>query len=194
MAGWSLASGVALSDRGEVSYPDALIRELIADPERPATVEEVAKILEHVARAPFNTRMTDVPAELVGLEFLGEELRVREDSLTAHMAQRVLRDDQWSVTTTKEEFLEDIRQAILHPEAALAVYETRRTHYAAVVAPNVVPRSRLGRQPGRFVVIPYSANRGRIVSTWQARDEANLLVPERACWIKPLKRPRNSGS
>ncbi len=180
-----------MSDGGEISHPDTLICELITEPERPVTAEEVARILEHVARAPFNMRRIDVPPVLVGREFFGRRLGAREDSLTVHLAQRVLANEQWSNTTTKEEFLRDIERAVLHPDVALAVYETRRTNYAAVVAPNVVSRSRLGRQPGKLMVVPYSANRGRIVSAWQARDEENLLVPERARWIKPLKEFRN---
>ena len=163
--------------------PDALIRELITNPGQPATTEEIARILEHVARAPFNMRSIDVPPVLVGREFLRRRLGVREDSLTVHVAQRVLRDKQWSDATTKEEFLEDIRQAVLHPEARLALYEARRTDYAAVVAPNTVPSERLGQASGRYVIVFYSANRGRIISARQARDESKFNVPERARWL-----------
>lgn len=166
-----------------IGEPAALIRELIAHPERSVTAEEVAGILEHVARAPFNTRSIDVPPVLVGREFLGRRLGAREDSLTVHVAQRVLRDEQWSDATTKEEFLQDIRQAVLHPEARLAVYEARRTDYAAVVAPNTVPSERLGQAPGRYIIVFYSANRGRIISARQARDESKFNVPERARWL-----------
>lgn len=188
MAGWSLALDVALSDGGETSHPDDLIRELIADPERLATAEEVAKILEHIARAPFNTRMIGVSAELVGLEFLGEELRAQEDSLTAHLAARVLRDKQWREGSTKEDFLSDVRRAVLHPNAALAVYETRRTNFAGIVAPNTVPVDRHGSDVGDYIVVLYSADRGRIITAYQAEDENNTRIPERARWIRPPKR------
>ena len=172
-----------MSDGETEHHPDALIRELIAYPERIAAVEEIARILKHVARAPFNTRRIEVPPVLVGREFFGRRLGIEEDSLTVHVAQRVLRDEQWSGTTTTEEFLEDIKRAALHPEARLAVYEARRTNYTAVVAPNTVPPERLGRAPGRYVVVFYSANRGRIISARQARDESKFNVPERARWL-----------
>jgi len=169
---------------GEIDlHPDVLIRELIADPERLATAEEVARILEYIARAPFNTRRIDVPPVLVGRKFFGRRLEAREDSLTVHLAQRVFVDEQWSDNTMKEEFLEDIEQAVLHPEARLAVYEARQTDYAAVAAPNTVPSERLGRAPGGCVIVFYSANRGRIISARQARDESKFNVPERARWL-----------
>lgn len=167
----------------EISDPDDLIRALISDPERLAAPEEIAVILERVSRAPFNTRMIEVPPVLVGREFLGRRLGAREDSLTVHLAQRVLNDEQWSDATTREGFLEDIRRAVLHLEARLAVYEVRQTSYAAVTAPNVVPSERLGRAPGRYVIVFYSANRGRMISTRQATDESRFNVPERAGWL-----------
>jgi hypothetical protein len=87
-------------------------------------VEEVAGILTHVARAPFNTRRVRVAPDLVGEEFLGKRLGRREDSLTAHLAQRIA-DDQWAAETTSGDFMNDIRRAVEHPEARLAVYEAR---------------------------------------------------------------------
>ncbi len=177
-----------MSDGSEISHPDVLIRELIADPERPATLEEVAKILEHVAQAPFNTRMIGVSAELVDLEFLGGRLRARQDSLTAHLAARVLRDKQWREGSTKEDFLSDIKRAVLHPNAALAVYETRRTNFAGVVAPNTVPADRRGSDAGDYIVVLYSADRGRIITAYQAEDENSTRIPERARWTRPPNR------
>lgn len=129
-------------------------------------MEEVARILEHIARAPFNTRIIDVPPVLVGREFFGSRLGAREDSLTVHLAQRVFADEQWSDNTTREEFLEDVEQAVLHPEAGLAVYEARRTDYAAVAAPNTIPSERLGQAPGRYVIVFYSANRLLLCQPW----------------------------
>jgi hypothetical protein len=183
-----------LSSEEADRHPDALIHELVAEPERPATADELVRILEHIARSPFNTRRVEIPSELVGEEFLGKKLGKSEDSLTVHLARRVFDNAQWSSKTTREDFLNDIRRAILHPDAALAVYETPRTDYAVVAAPNIVSQSRLGRQPGKFMVVPYSANRGRSISAWQAKDEESLLIPERARWIKPLKNPESSRS
>lgn len=110
--------------------------------------------------------MIGVSAELVGLKFLGGELRVREDSLTAHLAARVLRDKQWREGSTKEDFLNDIRRAVLHSDVALAVYETRRTNFAGVVAPNTVPADRRGSDSGDYIVVLYSADRGRIITAY----------------------------
>ncbi len=171
-------------DRGTGGHPDALIRELIAFPGRIATAEKVGQILDHTAQAPFNTRITDVPAELVGLEFLGEELRTREDSLMAHMAARVLRDKQWREGSMKEDFLSDVKRAVLHPDVALAVYETRRTNFAGAVAPNTVPLGRRGSDSGDYIVVLYSADRGRIITAYQAEDAYSTRIPERARWIR----------
>lgn len=178
---------VALSDEedgGTGRHPDALIRELIAFPERTATVEELDQILEHIARASFNMKMIDVPVELVGLELLERELRAREDSLTAHVAARVLRDKQWHEGGTKEDFLSDIKRAVSHPDAALAVYEARRTNFAGVVAPNTVPAGRRGSDAGDYIVVLYSADRGRIITAYQAKDVYSTRIPKRARWIR----------
>ncbi len=129
--------------------------------------------------------MISVSAELVGLEFLGERLRAREDSLTAHLAARVLRDKQWREGSTKEDFSSDVRRAALHPDAALAVYETRRTNFAGVVAPNTVPADRRGSDAGDYIVVLYSADRGRIITVYQAKAENSTRIPERARWIRP---------
>ncbi len=127
-------------------------------------------------------------AELVGLGFLGRELRAREDSLTAHVAARVLRDKQWREGSTKEDFLSDVRRVFLHPDIALAVYETRRTNFAGAVAPKTVPANRRGSDAGDYIVVLYSADRGRIITTYQAEDENSTRIPERARWIRPLKK------
>lgn len=169
---------------GNGRHPNALIRELIAFPERTSLAEETDRILEYVARAPFNTKIIDVSAELVGLRFLGRELRAREDSLTAHMAARVLRDKQWHEGSTKEDFLSDVRRAVLHPDVALAVYETRQTNLAGVVAPNTVPVGRRGSDAGDYIVVLYSADRGRIIAAYQAKDAYSTRIPERARWIR----------
>jgi hypothetical protein len=177
-------------DRGTERHPDALIHELIASPERIATTEEITEILNHIARALFNTRRVRVTPDLVGEEFLDKKLGQTEDSLTAHLAKRIA-DDQWTDDTTREDFLNDIRRAVKHPEARLVVYRRRDTNYAAVASPNTVPPERRGDRSGEYLVVFYSANRARIISARQARDESVLGVPEEGRWLsQPGQPPR----
>lgn len=169
-----------------------LIQELIQNPQATATEQEVDGILKRIAAAPFNMRMKDVPPDLVGEVLSGTALGAREDSLTEHLARRVFHNRQWAGSTTRQEFLSDIRQALSHPDAGLAVYETRDTNVAAVTAPNTIPSERLGDRPGAYIIVFYSANRGRINSARQAADESRFGIPERASWIRRPKR-RTSG-
>lgn len=186
--------GVGGGGGGDEPDPDYVVRDLVNDPERTPTAREVDAILRGIARAEFNRRRVPVPEELVGREFEGEALRAgREDSLTVHRAQRILNDEQWREGTTQEEFLDDLRRTAAHPEARLAVYETRQTYVAVVISPNTVPESRQGPVRGEYVQVVYSANRGRIISGWQT-DDPTGNVPERARWIRrPETRPGSPG-
>ena len=72
---------------------DRLIRDLIRTG-RAATGEEVARIIERMASAPFDPRSVPVGVRQRGLAYQGITLGERADSLTYHLAQRVLQDKQ----------------------------------------------------------------------------------------------------
>ena len=162
---------------------DRLIRELVQTG-RPATPEEIADILDRMATAPFTSRNVPVPAEYRGLTYLGRTLGTRAPSLFLHLVERVVADEQWTYGTTDREYLADLRSAIREPSARLLVYQRRGDNLAAVLAPNVIPASRRGRQPQPWLYVVYSADYGRITSGYQASSLQTIIIPGDAQWLR----------
>lgn len=79
--------------------PNKLIRELL-NSKRAPTEEDIKKILDHVAKAPFSTRPVPVNKSLRGQVFQGHEQGKSESSIIAHLAKRVLLDQEWAETVT----------------------------------------------------------------------------------------------
>ncbi len=74
---------------------DHLIRDLIAHP-CAATTEEIRRITDRIANAPFNKDIQRVPREMRGLTLRGTTLDIQAGSLTVHLFKRVLIERQWS--------------------------------------------------------------------------------------------------
>lgn len=81
--------------RGLSQHPaDRLIRELIQTG-RAATEDEIERIVERMATAPFDTRIVRVRVAARGVSYRGQTLGARADSLTFHLVKRVALDRQW---------------------------------------------------------------------------------------------------
>jgi hypothetical protein len=163
---------------------DLLIRELIQSG-RPASDEEVAQIIERIATAPFNPSVVTVAMKHRGLSYRGLTLGRRAASLTYHLVQRVVADGQWSVGTTENEYLSDIRRAVGTPQARLAVYARRGGTIAATLTATraTVRAQQLGTDWLPELLVVYSADQGYLVSGYQVSGLATTGIPEEALWL-----------
>ncbi|HZS02749.1 MAG TPA: hypothetical protein VFE37_28815 [Chloroflexota bacterium] len=164
---------------------DRLIRELL-EPGRAAGPDEIAQIVARLAAAPFSPRLVSVAIELQGLVYQGRLIYAREPALFAHLVQRVIADRQWAVGTTEQQYLGTLRRAVRSASARLLMYERRGGILAAALARTrqaVPPRQRGARfLPWLYVV--YSADRGTIISGYQASGLEELNIPGNARWLK----------
>jgi hypothetical protein len=121
---------------------DQLIRELIQTG-RPATKDEVEAIIERMATASFEPRVTSVPVPERGITYDGYRLGARVPSLAYHLVKRIVLDRQWADGTTEEQYLEDLRRAARAPTARFVIYEHRGGHVAITLTPTsvVVPQT-----------------------------------------------------
>ena len=165
---------------------DRLIRELIRTG-RAATEDEVAQIVDRIATAPFNPHQATVDEIDRGRPFLGRTLRAVEESLFYHLYKRVVVQQQWSPSTTAEEYVADLRQAIRQPVSRLVIYardqDGWREHIAGVMAENPVPMRRRGARALPWIYVVYSADRGIILSGYQVRSLQSVSIPEDAQWL-----------
>lgn len=164
---------------------DRLIRELIQTG-RQATTEEIERIIERMATAPFDRRVLPVPAQLRGTPYQGRALGTREDALFIHLVQRVIRDGQWAEGITELDYVADLRRAVRAPPARLVIYQRRGGPVAATFTPSdrVLPASRRGPKALPWLYVVYSADRGIIVSGYQTSGLQTLSVPGDARWLR----------
>lgn len=164
---------------------DVLIREIIRT-RRPATDDEIGRIIDRMAAAPFDQRLVPVLTKLRGTAYQGHILDAREDSFTYHLVKRVVDERQWTSGTTGVQYIADLRRAIRHPLSRLTVYERRGGYIAATLTPTsaAIPAAR--RAPGSHpeLLVAYSADRGIILSGYQVSDLARTGIPEETTWLK----------
>ncbi|MGI8550654.1 MAG: hypothetical protein ACR2PL_07670 [Dehalococcoidia bacterium] len=138
---------------------DVLIRDLIPTGNAPE-VTEVGQILRRLVSVPF-------------------------PSIREHLAQRI-RDEQWSAATTEQEYLGDLRRAIEDSRIHLSVYKRRGGAIAAVLTETqrIVPEERRGAKWEPLLFIAYSADRGIIVTGYQAGALGEIRIPGDAQWFR----------
>lgn len=141
---------------------DRLIRELIRTG-RPATPEEVERIIERMATVPFNPRQRRVRGEERGASYQGYTLGAREEALRYHLIKRIVIEKQWAEGTTEEQYLTDLRRAVSSSAARLVVFE---------------------RRGGFLMLVIYAADRGIIVSGYQFSSLETVRIPEEARWLR----------
>ncbi|MBI4492754.1 MAG: hypothetical protein HY690_08195 [Chloroflexi bacterium] len=137
---------------------DRLIRDLLQTG-RGSTQTEVEQIIQRLVTAPFPTSQP-------------------------HLVKR-LHEEQW-LATTEAEYIEDLRRAIRHPTARLAIYVRRGGHIAVTLTATdeVVPPSRRGARALPELLVVYSADRGIIISGYQISSLATTGVPKNARWLR----------
>jgi len=111
--------------------------------------------------------------------------QVEFPTVKQHLAKRI-RDKQWVETTAEEEYLRDLRSAILNSGARLVVYQRRGGNMAAVLAntQEIVAKTRRGSRWQPLLFVAYSADRGIIVSGYQASALEEISIPKGAQWLK----------
>lgn len=164
---------------------DRLIRELIRTG-RPATPEEVERIIERMATVPFNPRQRRVRGEERGASYQGYTLGAREEALRYHLIKRVVIEKQWAEGTTEEQYLADLRRAVSSSAARLVVFERRGGFLAATITPTdlVIPVARHGSRSLPVMLVIYAADRGIIVSGYQFSSLETVRIPEEARWLR----------
>lgn len=163
---------------------DRLIRELIQTG-RPVEAGEVERILERMASAPFDPRIIRTPARERGQHYCGRTVQPHDEAVVVHLVRRVLRDEQWADGTTSQEYLDDLRRSI-RLEAQLALYHRRGGNVAATLTPtaHVVPAERRGPRSLPVLWVVYSADRGIIVTGYQASSRDEISIPEDTKWLQ----------
>jgi hypothetical protein len=162
---------------------DALIREIIRT-RRLASSDEIQRIVGHVADAPFDERILPVRTQHQGLRYQGRTLTQRAPALFLHLVQRVVVEEQWADGISEQEYLTDLRMAIWDDAARLCVYWRRGGPLAAILVSNRIPLSRRGSRALPLIFVAYSADRGRIISGYQASSLAKLSIAEDVQWLK----------
>lgn len=162
---------------------DERIKALV-DGRRETTADDKLAILDGISQAPFYAGDARIPSHLRGLSFEGRPLGNREPSLRAHLARRVLDDEQWSAGTTEQQYLEDLRAALQHVYAQVVLYKRRGGYVASALSPNGVPEARLGKRPENNVFVVYVADRDSIITGYQTAGEQYLGIPEGAIWLR----------
>lgn len=177
-----------MTDTGDASvsqHPaDRLIRDLIRTG-RPVTEEEVGRIIERLASAPFDPRTVPVGVRQRGLVYRRVILGARADSVAYHLAQRVLQDKQWAPGTTADQYLDDLRRGV-RASSRLLVYHRRGGAIAATVTPtdDVVPVTRRGSRALANLLVIYAADRGTIISGYQFSALDKIGIPQEARWLR----------
>jgi hypothetical protein len=164
---------------------DRLIRALIATG-RLATPGEITQIVARMAAAPFDPRLRPVPAKLRGATYQARTLGAREPAVLRHLVQRVVEDRQWVDGTDEAEYAADLQQAVRDSTARLVVYIRHGGPMAGALSrtARVLPASRLGPDALPWLFVAYSADRGMIVSGYQASGVHTLSLPEDIRWLR----------
>jgi hypothetical protein len=160
---------------------NALARDLWRTGRAP-TPAEIEILLARIASAPFNEKMAPVDRSIAGMPFQGRPLRIGEPSIRAHLAKRVLLDEQWIETTTEATYLSDLRRVAAEETTGVAVYRFEKRIVVAVVGPNGVPAARRGVPSLPLLLAIYDSGRGRLVTGFQIRSELDVDVPEGVQW------------
>jgi hypothetical protein len=164
---------------------DELIVRLIRDQIDPSP-EDVQRIVDRMASAPFNQRAVRVPGLDRGLSYGGIVIGRLADPLALNLAKRVEQDEQWADGTTTEGYLADLRRAVQHPRARILVYERSADYVSATISPTieVVPDHRRGERLLPHLLVVYSATFGNIRTGYMYSDFSTLNMPEAIRWLR----------
>jgi hypothetical protein len=164
---------------------DQLIVRLIRE-EIEASPDDVQRIVDRMATAPFNQHPVRVRARDRGLTYGDIVIGRIADPLELHLAKRVVEEEQWVDGTTTDEYLADLRASARHPEARVLVYERTGDLFAATISPtfDVVPEHRIGRGGLSHLLVVYSALYGTVRTAYMYSDFSELDMPEALRWLR----------
>ena len=153
---------------------DQLIITLI-ETGRQASEEELDRIIEHVAQAPFASH----PVKISG--WLREELRkhqlqvtqARMSSIKLHLLKRIYVDRQWPPQTSPERFVVDLHKAVRHPDVRVWTYKFRGEPYIGFLSPSHVQDV---ANPEKFIYVAYSPRYGVIITGYQASGPEAIFI------------------
>jgi hypothetical protein len=170
-----------------LSHPvDQLIARLIRDDEVDASPEEIERIVERIASAPFNRHRVRVPRSDRGMAYGDFVIGRVVDPLEYHLVKRVVEDGQWIDGTTADDYLADLRAAAQHPHARVLVYERAGDLCAATISAtrDVVIPERLGPRPESHVLVVYSARHSVVRTAYMYSEFSELDMPEGVWWLR----------
>jgi len=151
---------------------DNLIARLVAQQKR-ATQAELVDITSHVAAAPFAIDLLEADESLWG-SFWQFDVIAPGYTLPAielALLRAIHLDENWPEDTTVEQFLADLRQTILHPQAGiwtLSVSKEPFIIFAASLEPDKNRKFKISKMPEwvqnrkLITVVWYCASTGRL--------------------------------
>ena len=159
---------------------------LIRQEQVEASLEDIDRIVQRIATAPFNQRPTRVILRERGMVYGDIVLRRMANPLELHLVKRVVDEEQWAVGTTADEYLNELRAAVLHPHAHIMVYERAGDLVAATISPTdeVVPASHQGVNAEPNLLVVASARHGSVLSGYMFSVIEKLNLPERIRWLR----------
>ena len=178
-----MTAGGGGAGAGMQDEANRLIREWL-DPKRAPTEAELKLVLDHVAKAPFSSRLVPVDRDIRGKDFQGLVLGASEPSIVAHLAKRVLAEEQWARDVTADEYVAHLHNVAGDPDLQVAVYVGKdRRLCLGLFAPNRIPRSRLGPRAEPFIWALYLADYGTMASGYQVSGIESITLPEDVRWL-----------
>ena len=183
-SGGGSGSGSGPGSGGTPPDPKRLMLDAYAA-RRMLSPQEHRAVLEHIAAAPFNSDLAKVRVPYRTLVVHGQPLGSRPDSLTWHLAQRILLDEQWTSSTTTQEYLNDIRAAVLHQTARTVVYQQGTRMIAGVLSEYRIPAVRQGTKSLPLFYVVYEIDRAILLSGYQVSALATIAIPGDAVWLRP---------
>lgn len=151
---------------------DAIILDLITTGHQ-ATADELEAIIAHVARASFASYLSRVPTKVrQALGQQGVSCPARMPSVEWHLLERVYLDQQWPPGTTTTQYVHDLHQAVLHPDAEVWTYRYFGQPSAGFLSP-----SHVQGLPGseRYLFVAYSPTFGTLTTGYQASDRQKVF-------------------
>jgi len=164
---------------------DLLIARLVFE-QAEAFSDDVQRIVDRMATAPFSRRLVRVPRLDRGLSHGSLVLGRTADSLLYHFVKRIRGERQWSDDTTVDQYLEDLRTAVQHPQAKLLLYERAADVIAATMSPTyeIVAPKRLGERRLPYLLVVHSARHGTLRTGYMFSRIQELDLPEVIRWLK----------
>lgn len=159
---------------------------------------EADRRLEAIARGEREAEATDwlfAAARVVVASFPGRPFKVDDPNVRALLgpeaprllqkhAEHVILDQQFRPDLSPEEYLEALRKAVTHPEAAVVVQAPPRGPVALAIAPSEGIREFLGPRALPWVVVVYDLRYGTLVTGYLASSLERITLWPNRTWLR----------